>query len=464
MQIRTRLTLQFIVLVASILMLALWFVYWKFSRMAEQEFYDGLRSKAMMTAEMVLSGERKLEPLAEADYDIRSGAPVLPFRENIVIYNEALERIFAFNRHADPLDRTAVSSLRSGGEWHHEQSNGLYTLGLQHRTPQGNAYFVVAESKFDSEELSNLRNILIITFFLGIGIVALGGWLHTGQALSPVARIVEQVERIHPSDLSARLETYNAHDEMGRLVATVNRLLDRIQLAFQMQRSFISNVSHELKNPLSVIISQLEITLDRKQRSPEEYRETLGSVLEDTRNLNDIADKMLQLARLHSENGHIALDQVRLDETLLQTRASLLRLHPEYHIAFDIEGEPDSEDELCVQANEPLLRAALMNLMENGCKFSPDKKVSVKIAFDPKAGHRVAVADEGPGIPQKDLHLIFQPFFRSQQNMQVRGSGIGLSLVDTILRLHRVDVAVDSKMGRGTVFHLRFPPATPSLS
>jgi signal transduction histidine kinase len=278
--------------------------------------------------------------------------------------------------------------------------------------------------------------------------------------MSPVARIVNQVDKILPSDLSARLNAPNNHDEISRLVITFNGLLDRIQFAFRMQKSFISNVSHELKNPLSVIIAQLEIALD-KDRRREEYRTTLSSVLEDIRALNDVTEKLLQLARVHSEDANIAFELVRLDEIMLQTRATLLRLHPDYHIAFDIEGMPESEEQLCVRGNEPLLRSAFQNLMDNGCKFSPDKRVEVKIYFDPAlAGrHRVEIADRGPGIPTKDLQLIFQPFYRSSQSIQVRGSGIGLSLVDSIMRLHRVALDVTSAQGKGTTFSLSFPAA-----
>ena len=456
MQIRTRLTLQFIVLVAGILLLSLCFIYWKFRQMTEGEFYDSLRSKALMTAEMVLHEEDKVRPLESVKSPERDDRESLPFRENIVIYNAALQKVFAFNRAAEPLRPELLSTLSTGGE-HRFRNGDFYAIGLRHQSHSGKQYFIVAESKFNSEELNNLRNILIVTFFLGIGIVAVGGWLHTGQAMSPVARIVNQVDGIRPSDLSARLNVSNSHDEISRLVITFNRLLDRIQFAFRMQKSFISNVSHELKNPLSVIISQLEIALDRRQRSSEEYRETIVSVLEDTRELSDIAEKLLQLARLHSEGGDIAFERVRLDETMLQTRASLLRLHPDYHIAFDIEGMPDNEDELCIQANESLLRSALLNLMDNGCKFSPDKRVEVKIYFDPNGQHRVEIADRGPGIPQKDLQLVFQPFYRSSQNIHVRGSGIGLSLVDSILKLHRVALDVISAQGKGTTFRLSFP-------
>ncbi|MEI6412357.1 MAG: HAMP domain-containing sensor histidine kinase, partial [Bacteroidota bacterium] len=234
---------------------------------------------------------------------------------------------------------------------------------------------------------------------------------------------------------------------------------DRIQLAFHMQKNFISNVSHELKNPLSVIISQLEVSLDKEDRTVAEYRTTQRSVLEDTRELGDITDKLLQLARVYSEGANICFEPVRLDEIMLQTRDTLLKLHPDYHIAFDIDGIPETEEELCVRGNESLLRSAFLNLMDNGCKFSPDKRVNVKIYFEPDGRHRVEIADKGPGIPAKDLQLIFQPFYRSSQSIHVRGSGIGLSLVDSIMKLHRVALDVASAQDRGTVFQLNFPAA-----
>lgn len=454
MQIRTKLTLQFIVLVAGMLVASLCFIYVKFRQMTEDEFYDSLRSKALMTAEMVLHDEATLHPLVDKD-DEPEESTDLPFRENVMIFNADMQRVFSFNRTEQPLSYKTLLGIKNAGECRFLDGN-LHALGLMHKSRSGQEYFLVAESVFNSEELLHLRNILFATLLLCIGMVAAGGWFYAGQAMSPVATIVNQVDGIHPSDLSARVEGQNNRDELSRLVFTFNRLLDRIQFAFRMQKSFISNVSHELKNPLSVIIAQLEIALDKK-RDTEEYQATLKSVLEDSRELSEVTDKLLQLAKVHSEGANISFERVRLDEVMLQTRASLLRLHPNYHIAFDIVGFPEDEDQLCVRGNEPLLRSAFQNLMDNGCKFSPEKKVDVKIYFDASGKHRVEIADRGPGIPAKDLQLIFQPFYRSSQNIHVRGSGIGLSLVDSILKIHQVALDVVSTQGKGTTFNLSFP-------
>lgn len=454
MQIRTKLTLQFIVLVAGMLILSLCFIYVKFREMTEDEFYDNLRSKALMTAEMVLHDEANLQPIDDKEYS-EARSTELPFRENVMIFNAGLQRVFAFNRADKPLPFKTLTGLKNSSEARFLDGE-LHALSVVHKSHSGKEYLIIAESVFNSEELFNLRNILGITFLLCIGLVAAGGWFYAGQAMSPVASIVNQVDGILPSDLSARLEGQNNRDELSRLVFTFNRLLDRIQFAFKMQKSFISNVSHELKNPLSVIIAQLEVALDKK-RDNEEYQATLKSVLEDSRELSDVTEKLLQLAKVHSEGTNIAFELVRLDEVMLQTRASLLRLHPNYHIAFDIVGFPEDEEQLCVWGNEPLLRSAFQNLMDNGCKFSPEKKVDVKIHFEPSGKHGVEITDRGPGIPAKDLQLIFQPFYRSSQSIHVRGSGIGLSLVDSIMKIHQVALDVVSTQGKGTTFKLSFP-------
>jgi signal transduction histidine kinase len=452
MQIRSRLTIQFIAIVAGILLLSLYFIYFKFRQITENEFYDHLRSKALMTSEMVLRDTTALKKTPESKG--ASEHKVLPFRENIAIYTvDGLKKIFAFNLGTDPI-RPSELLLLMPGEERRFFSDGRYRLGLR-RSYDHREYLVSAESEFDATDLLRLRNILIITFFIGIGAVALGGFFYAGQALSPVTSIVNQVEKILPSDLSARLKAPDSNDEIGRVSLTFNRLLDRIQFAFNMQKGFISNVSHELKNPLSVIISQLEVALD-KNRTEEAYRATLTSVLEDTRELGETAEKLLQLARIHSESSQMLFERVRLDELLLQSRTALLRRYPAYHIAFDLVGEPENEDQLCVRANEPLLRLALLNLMDNGCKFSPDHRVTARIFFDPNGKHRVEISDHGPGIPEKDLQLIFQPFYRSTQTAQVRGSGIGLSLVDSILRLHKIVLHVVSSQSTGTTMQLEF--------
>ena len=216
---------------------------------------------------------------------------------------------------------------------------------------------------------------------------------------------------------------------------------------------FLSNISHELKNPLNVILSQVEVTLD-KDRSKGEYEETLQSVHADIKELNEVADKLMQMARINTDAA-IRLEPLRIDEIIWQTKEGLLKNHPDYKINFEVVNLPDQEKMILVEGNEQLLKTAFSNLMDNGCKFSPDKKVKVRLAFSPEV--TVEISDQGPGIPEEEQLMIFNPFYRSKRTSNVKGSGIGLSLVESILKLHHVELDMKSQPGMGTSFILKFP-------
>lgn len=450
MKIRTRLTLQFFLLTASIFALALMFIYERFARHVESEFFTLLESKARMTAEMVLRHEDELQPLPPP------GAPgTLPTVGNTAIFDSDLRCVFSVNTSAPLFSPETLRDVRSKGVWKFKHGENQ-VFGATVRAASGREYIVLSEDLPDNSKLHQLRNILMLSLLFIMAAVAGGGWFYAGQALQPVSRIVGEVDSILPTDLSRRLQTDNQHDELSHLVTTFNRLLDRIQEAFRMQRSFISNVSHELKNPLAAMDAQLQLVRN-KHRTAEEYDRVLDSLHDDVHALTETAEKLLQLAKVHSDVANIVFSPIRLDELLYQTRDMLLKTHPEYTVRIEIRQLPDDEEQLCVQGNEALLRTALLNLFDNGCKFSPDHAVRVSIGFDAEGQPEIAVWNAGLGIPAADLPRVFDPFFRSSRHATQRGSGIGLSLVQSILRLHESTVEVRSSPEDGTCFRLRFP-------
>jgi signal transduction histidine kinase len=333
-------------------------------------------------------------------------------------------------------------------------------LGIVYTNDAGLPFVVIVESFFDRVYMENLTQILSFVFLVSIAIVALGGWIFSRQALAPVSRIMNQVDALLPTDMSQRLKPNNQYDELSRLVITFNKLLDRIQQVFKVQKMFVSNVSHELKNPLNIIVSQVEVALD-KERSPEEYKSTLESILVDVKELNETGDRLMQLARINAEEANIRFKPLRIDEVIWELKEQLIVNHPDYKINFEVGNLPENEAELFVHGNEHLLKTALVNLIDNGCKYSPDKKVRVKLTFSPEGDTIVEVSDNGPGIPEEEISMIFNAFYRSASTSSVRGSGIGLSLVESIIKLHNISLEIRSKVGEGTSFILKFPENPP---
>lgn len=453
MQIRARLTLLFLFNAASILAGVLLAVFFLFKKYTEESFFEGLQSKADMTAQTALRDPESLHPLPP-DW-VSPDDDTLPYRDNISLYNDAYERVFAVHADVPPVSVKDLQDIYTQRETRFRHYN-LHALGRVVSSAGGRPFVVVVEGFCDPGQLHRLGNILAAGFFAGMLLIAASGWYFSGRALAPVSDIVQEVENIQPSDLSRRVDTGENRDEIARLAETFNRLLDRVERAFRMQRMFLSNVSHELKNPLQAIRAQIEVALSR-ERDPAAYHAALRSVLDDVEAMTEVEEKLHLLARIYNDPAAIPFDAVRLDELIWQAREQVVKRHAHYRVSLDMGEMPEDEQVLYVRANEALLRTALVNLIDNACKYAPDQRALVMVRFRAGGAHQVDVADKGPGIPAEELPLVFEPFFRSPRHRQVKGTGIGLSLVQNILVLHQIGLSVESPAGGGTVFQLKFP-------
>ena len=453
MQIRTRLTLLFLLIAASILAGVLLIVYEVYKKNMVEAFFSGLKSRAEMTVKTAIQQADQLNVLP--NNWIAPEGDTLPYRDNNSIYNDAFERVFSLHPESTPVSPKALQDAYEHGETRFAHYN-LYAYGALITVPPGKPYVVVTEGYCDPHELFDLRKILVFSFIVGLSLIAVSGWYYAGRALAPVSDIIKQVDDLYPSDLSRRVTAGKDQDEIARLAETFNRMLDRAEQAFRMQRMFLSNVSHELKNPITAIKTQLEVVL-QQERDPDKYRNVLQSVLEDILMINAIEENLLQLARIYNDPQAIKMSAARIDEILWQARSTVQRRNSEYKILIDLKNLPETEDSLFVAANEALLCNAFINLMDNACKYGSNKTAYITVHLMPDHAHLVEVADNGPGIPLEEQALIFEPFFRSPRHLQIKGTGIGLSLVQSILQLHRISLTINSPESGGTVFGLQFP-------
>lgn len=458
MQIRAKLTMLFTLISAGILAGVLGAAWWMFKRNTEEVFFQNLHSKGTLSASSILHEPARLKALPAFWVELEQGETT-PYEDNFSLYNDAYERVFAVHPEGEPAPVKTLQSIQQDGEYRF-RNRQLLALGLAVNGPDNRSYLAVVEGYCDPTRVMELRNILITSFVCGMVVVAASGWYFSGQALAPVARVMDEVNDLQPADPTRRLDTRGSRDEIGRLAETFNRMLDRVERAFRTQRMFLSNVSHELKNPLMAMRAQLDVALQR-ERDPETYRRALQSLLDDVNAMTEVEEKLLQLARIHNDPAAIPVAPVRLDELLWQSKEQLRRNHTEYKVALLPGDMPESEETLLVQANEPLLRSAIVNLMNNACKYSPDQRTEVRVRYQVDGAHEVEVSDHGPGIPAEEQALIFEPFFRSERHRQgqVKGTGIGLALVQSILNFHHIRLSIHSPVSKegGTAFRLHFP-------
>ena len=450
MKIRVKLTLQYFVVVATILILSMFFVYRRFQDITYNEYYNNLKTKAHMTAEMVLH-KGDLDKLE--DITPHKDSENLPMSDNVIIFNNNYEKVFTFNRKSAfvlPFDIRPISKREFS--YH---TGDMYYFGLPYTSMSGRKYYVVASSVFNSKELMDLKRIISLAIILGLVVVGVSGFFYTRQALNPLFSIVHQMDQLDMSKLDSRLKRSYTKDEIEHLIQSINHLLSRIQSSVTFQKMFISNVSHELKNPISIVLSQVDVLLNQKDRTVDEYRATLTSLRDDVQDIAYITENLLQMAKIKSEGFHLDIQNFQLDEAILECQSKLLRSHPEYSVSFQIEGQPDSQEKLTVEGNEALLKLAFINIMDNCCKYSDDKHVDIRINSTDR-GLELSFRDKGAGIAKEDMEMIFQPFYRNINTKHVKGYGIGLSLIDAVLQVHKLKLKIESTPKVGSLFAIPF--------
>lgn len=455
MKIRTRLTLLFTIVVASILCLFSLGVYYFSAKYRSWEFYNRLRDKARTTARLLIE-------IDEVDATLlkiidRNNLTSLP-QEQVIVYN-ALNQII-YDSDENPNTKAASKQFLN-----HIRSEKLIRFKDGQKEVVGvlvtykEDHYVVIASALDRYGLSKLRNleiVLIIGWLGSLVVVAVAGWMYAGRAINPMSEIVQQVDKITVSNMNLRVYEGKGKDEISQLAITFNRMLDRLQQAFEIQRSFVANASHELRTPLTIITGQIEVTLI-KRRTVEEYEKHLKSILSDIISLNKLSNNLLELAQVSMEIPAQPLQAVQVDELIYQAALTLNSKYPGYHVSFEFEDlATDDEHGFIGIGDATLLSTAFLNLMENACKFSSDKTVKVILGAEPLF-LKIQFIDKGIGIAQPEIKHIFEPFYRAGNAKVIKGHGIGLSLTQKIIELHKGSITVVSSLNEGTTFTILLP-------
>ncbi|MBK5284759.1 MAG: HAMP domain-containing histidine kinase, partial [Bacteroidia bacterium] len=382
----------------------------------------------------------------------------VPVKEDVVVYNHLNEIIYCNcddNMPVQYLTNNVVDKIWLNHElrMHNGDSEviGFIYMGKTNR-------FVVVVSAYDQfgiNKLKYLRLILVLGFVFSVTIILISGWIFTGQMLKPVARIAKEADQITGSDFKVRINEGNRTDELARLAMTFNRMLDRLEKSFEIQRSFVSNSSHELRTPLTAIRGQIEVSL-LKERTSNEYKEILVSVLEDIASLIALSNNLLDIARASTDTWLHKPEKTRIDEQLFFAREELLHLQPHYKINVTISSFSDLEEKLTITGNEQLLRCAFMNLMENGCKYSVNHSVEVFFHCHEEQ-IMIDFSDNGIGIPAKELDYVLTPFYRASNAGKHSGHGLGLTLTAKIIELHKGRLNISSVPNNGTSVKIYLP-------
>jgi two-component system heavy metal sensor histidine kinase CusS len=329
-----------------------------------------------------------------------------------------------------------VTQLHGNGHLVIFREDGVALLGKSFR-PQGSNVLPVTEVLIGTDTrsqealIANFRNALLIMFGLGVtAAVVLGSWV-ASRELRPVRELSEQAAAITPATLSMRLSEHSSSAELEVLVQSFNRVLDRMQAAYEHLQGFSADVAHELRTPLATLINGSEITLSRT-RSQSELVDTLSSNLEELRQLAAMTNDMLFLA--NADRGGTAQSLSPVDLALQATEVI------EYFEATLLEAQVTARviGRECADANAPLIRRALVNLLGNAVRFtSPGREIEVRLD---RTDQDVRIAVRNPGVPSDPSALphLFERFFRGDAARARSGDhhGLGLAIVRAVAVMH----------------------------
>jgi two-component system, OmpR family, sensor kinase len=296
---------------------------------------------------------------------------------------------------------------------------------------------------------------LLVLVPLGVGLAAAGGRVMARAALRPVDEMARAARRIDAEALARRITVRGTGDELDRLAETLNGMLARLENTFGNMRRFSADAAHELRTPLTALKGTLEVAL-RAERSGAEYRAALASALEEVEHLVRLAEDLLLLSR-SSAGPESPRARVELEGLVLDVADVGARLAKDRGVSVRV----GSVATLAVLGDAGALRRALLNLVENGVKYTPSGG-RVEISVAETGGNAViAVEDTGPGIDPRDAARIFEAFVRldTARDRESGGSGLGLAIARSIVVAHRGTLAVERTGPGGSRFTIRLPRA-----
>jgi heavy metal sensor kinase len=302
-------------------------------------------------------------------------------------------------------------------------------------------------------EMSTALGVMLPIVLLGVVIT---GYLVAARALKPVDSMARRASEITAEQLHERLKIDNPDDELGQLGTAFNTTLARLESSFDQLRRFTADASHELRTPLTAIRSVGEVSL-RRAGDQKYYHDIIGSMLEETSRLTKLVDSLLTMSRADAGRVQLHLTETRLLDLARDSARLLEVLAEEKEQTLRVEGD----EAITVLADYMILRQALVNLIDNAVKYSPVKgEIKVRVTDNGRDAY-IDVQDNGPGIPFEHRDRVFERFYRvdKARTRAEGGSGLGLSIAQWAVAVHKGSLELQCEPGPGSVFRIRIPKA-----
>jgi signal transduction histidine kinase len=446
MNIKTRLSIQFTLIAAGILLFFSLLVYYFSYTSQLKKFRENLLDSARNTAILLIN-------VAEVDSSLLKKihqSTISRENEEIALTDSISNIIYSNN-----LNYLTENTLYL---YSNDYKTNFFSIGNKDGVCYKHIYnsrkyfvYVLAFDAGRSENMTELREILLWSILFSICLSVLLSYLFSKRAIKPITKIIKSVKEINSLRLSNRLNEGKRKDEIDQLAITFNEMLANLEIAFKNQEDFVLNASHELRTPLTVMIGESDYIL-LHERASVEYKKHISGLIADLKKLNTLLNSLLELAQVNRDT-RIPLSDVRIDEIIFNSIHQVKSNYQGRKIIPKIR-YPEQGNDLLIMGNEGLLTIVFKNLIDNACKFSAD---DVIIDFMITGTHvTTIISDKGIGIPADDLADIYKPFKRASNAKFIGGFGIGLALVAEIMELHNAEMSIESRENEGTSIKIKF--------
>ena len=449
MNFKNKLALKLTVIVGLLLIILSIDLYTLSKSYFYNKYEKTLKNSSINFVDILLDSDKLDEKLIESKKKIFA-----IYNPKILVLNKSNETLFEDNTITNDIKNNLLNEISN------KESSSILkgdTLYLAYNYVFKNKSYKIITSNIHINSTLNFELIktgLLIFVIICMAFTYFMGLYFAKQTLLPIKNIIKQVENLNEVNLNERLKIRNEKDDVALLASTFNQLLDRLENSFKLQKSFVSNASHEFRTPLTVMKGQIEVLL-LKPRTNEIYLNTYISLLEDINNQINLINGLGDLANANAMFPNIVNSEIPIIE-LLDECVSELYKNKKYKVELTIEELQDDENTLYLEGNYSLLKSAFINVMDNACKFSNTHSCQVNLVCNSDF-MVIKVVDQGLGINKIDLTHIFESFFRSNNTRHIQGYGIGLSLVKKIIEFYNGKITVTSELGKGTNMSIYLP-------
>lgn len=452
MRIRNKILVYFSILSIGLIGVAFLLIYSLFSSYRTEEFQQRIKDQTRTALKFLVE-------VKTLDYEMMQTMDRYTinnlYSEKITLFDEKKELVYSSI--ADMEIAKTHNILMALSEERPEVvsvENGYDIVGIYMRF-EGQDYFGVAKAydEFGLSKLSYLRYVLLSIYMLIVTVILVSSYLLSKQISQPIKKIADEISHISLEKQHNLITVPESRDEIQLLASHFNTMMNRLNEAYAFQKHAIHHISHELKTPIAILVSNFEKM--ESETDPDQLQKWIRNQKEDTKNLSDIINALLELSKVEA-GTKIDKELVRIDELVFDVVEEVKIINPDFTFEVSLSDRIEQPEDLSISGNTKLLRLVFTNLAINCQRYSSNQKGSIRL--DKEADQVVAeFMNLGEPIQQHEQQFIFQQFFRGENSKGKRGFGLGLMLINKIVELHHGKIEYINPTDTANIFKIRFP-------